>query len=111
VGLGPDLKLQVLDVLLVVLAQPLASAARALGGLVAGRRRRGLRDVHRHRRHLRLCSWTRFGFFCFFGFLVDERLIRRAFLLLAPEEESFLFSARPWSGLLLGLGFSMFSVL
>jgi len=58
VGLLPDLELQVVDVLQVVLAEALASAAapplRRCRGLVAGRRRRGLRDVHRHRRHRRL---------------------------------------------------------
>ena len=58
-GLLPDLELQVVDVLEVVLAEALAPAAapplrRRRRGLVAGRRRRGLRDVHRHRRHRRL---------------------------------------------------------
>lgn len=57
-GLLPDLELQVVDVLQVVLPQPLApSAAPPLGrrrGLVAGRHWSGLRDVHRHRRHRRL---------------------------------------------------------
>ena len=60
-GLLPDLELQVVDVLQVVLAEALASAAapplRRCRGLVAGRRRRGLRDVHRHRRHRRLGGW------------------------------------------------------
>jgi len=63
VGLLPDLELQVVDVLEVVLAEALAPAAapplrrRRRRGLVAGRRRRGLRDVHRHRRHRRLGGW------------------------------------------------------
>lgn len=57
-GLLPDLELQVVDVLQVVLAQALPSAAApplrgGRRGLVAGRRRCGLRDVHRHRRHRR----------------------------------------------------------
>ena len=62
-GLLPDLELQVVDVLEVVLAEALAPAAapplrrRRRRGLVAGRRRRGLRDVHRHRRHRRLGGW------------------------------------------------------
>ena len=58
VGLLPDLELQVVDVLQIVLPQPLAPGAappfRGRRGLVAGRRRRGLRDVHRHRRPRRL---------------------------------------------------------
>jgi hypothetical protein len=65
-GLLPDLELQVMDVLQVVLPQPLAPAAapplRRRRCLVTGRCRRRLRDVHRHRRHRRLAV-RRVGFF------------------------------------------------